>query len=131
VKLDSQPIYGTITLCSFVGVIFMWMKYPPTGDANALAVLNTLTGALGVMAQQVISNSFGSSRESVQKNETIAKLAGAGVPGDASSSTTTTQTTTQAPPVAADTIPLPRVVPATTVSGKPPASVFGTIGESK
>jgi hypothetical protein len=77
-KLDSQPVYGTIILLSFVGVVFMWMLHPPVGvDANSLAVLNTLTGVLGGMAMQVVQNSFGSSRASAGKDDSIASLSAA------------------------------------------------------
>jgi hypothetical protein len=124
VTLDSRPIYGTIILLAFVGCVVTMMWHPPaTTDPNTLAMVNMMLGALAAMANYVVQNSFGSSRGSEAKDETISKLAGAGSTGDpATGTTTTTSTSTTAPPLA----PLPKVVPAASVSGKP-ASVFGEI----
>ena len=123
-KLDSRPIYGTIILLSFVGCVLTMMWHPPaTTDGNTLAMVNMMLGALAAMANYVVQNTFGSSRGSEAKDDTISKLAGAGSTGDPATGTvTTTSTATTVPP---PPVPLPKGVPAASVSGKPPASVFG------
>lgn len=71
-------IQGTLAifLCvGFVTIVAVWMFYPPKGDPSAIAVLTTLTGALGAAFGQVVSYYFGSTSGSKEKDATITAMA--------------------------------------------------------
>jgi hypothetical protein len=69
---DTQKILALLVVGAFIAMIFVWIFYPPKADAGSLAVLNTLTGALGTMTMTIITWYFGSSRDSRTKDATIA-----------------------------------------------------------
>ena len=79
---DTQKILALVVTVCFIGVIFVWMFFPPKGDnSGATAVLNTLVGTLGSLTSMIITFYFGSSRNANTKDNTIASLVQA--PGSA------------------------------------------------
>lgn len=73
---DTQKIIALTVVFSFIGVVVVWMFYPPKGDPGAIAVLNTLVGSLGTGFGMVLTYFFGSSKTSSSKDATIARLTG-------------------------------------------------------
>ena len=88
---DTQKLLAFVIVISTVIVIFVWMFFPPKGDAGAMAALQILTGALVASMGQVVSFYFGNSRASAAKDQTIATLSGA--PAPTSNPTVTVATT--------------------------------------
>jgi hypothetical protein len=71
---DTQKLLAFIVVIGFFALTFLWLFYPPKGDAGAMAVLNILIGADAAMAGTVIGFYFGSSRSAANKDETIKQL---------------------------------------------------------
>jgi hypothetical protein len=94
---DTQKILAIVLVVAFIGVIMLWMFYPPHTDAGSTAVLNTLVGTLGGMTTMVVSFYFGSSRNANTKDNTIAALV--------------------APPSTSESVAPPSVLPHTTPTG--------------
>lgn len=88
---DTQKLLAFVIVVALVAVIFVWMFFPPKGDAAAMAALQILTGALVASSGQVISFYFGNSRSSVAKDQTIATLSA--TPPTTGGPTVTAQTT--------------------------------------
>lgn len=88
---DTQKLLAFVIVIATVVVIFVWMFFPPKGDAGAMAALQILTGALVASMGQVVSFYFGNSRSSVAKDQTIATLSS--TPPTLGGPTVTAQTT--------------------------------------
>lgn len=71
---DTQKLLAFITVIAFIMIIGVWMFHPPSTDAAATAVLNTLVGTLGGYAGMVMTFYFGSSRGERTKDGTIASI---------------------------------------------------------
>jgi len=72
---DTQKLLAFIVVVGFLGVVFLWFFDPPKGDNAELAVLNTLTGALGGFTGMIVTYYFGSSRSAANKDETLKQIA--------------------------------------------------------
>lgn len=72
---DTQRIISLTVILSFIGVVLLWMFFPPKGDPGAIAVLNTLAGALMAGFGTILTFFFGSSKGSSDKDATISKIA--------------------------------------------------------
>ena len=70
---------SVLIVLGFIGLIYVWMFYPPKGDPSTFSMLNVLIGALAAQFVAVIQYHIGSSKGSDDKNDTIKQLAtGAG-----------------------------------------------------
>lgn len=72
---DTQRIIALLVSLSFIGIVVMWMVFPPSGDPGSLAVLNTLAGSLATGFGMILNYFFGSSKGSSEKDQTISKIA--------------------------------------------------------
>lgn len=78
-SMTIQNSLSLIITLSFVGLIFVWIFFPPKGDPNTYSLLTTLIGFLGAAFGTVVQYHLGSSKGSDDKNDTIKQLAtGAG-----------------------------------------------------
>ncbi len=74
----SMTINNALALlvtCAFIGLIYVWIFFPPKGDPAEYALLNILIGALGTQFVTIIQYHFGSSKGSEDKTDTIKQLA--------------------------------------------------------
>lgn len=77
---DTQQTLSFLVVVSFIVIVVIWMFKPPSGDPGAIAVLNTLVGALGGFAATVIGYFFGSNKAAKDKDDTIKEIAMAPTP---------------------------------------------------
>ena len=69
-----QDALSIIITISFVGLIFVWILFPPKGDPNTYSLLTTMIGFLGAAFGTVVQYHLGSSKGSDDKNATIKQL---------------------------------------------------------
>ncbi len=74
-SMTIQNALSLIITLSFVGLIFVWIFFPPKGDPNTYSLLTTLIGFLGAAFGTVVQYHLGSSKGSDDKNDTIKQLA--------------------------------------------------------
>lgn len=74
-SLTIQNTLSVIVTCAFIGLIYVWIFFPPKGDPAAYALLNILIGALGTQFVTVMQYHFGSSKGSEDKTDTIKQMA--------------------------------------------------------
>jgi uncharacterized membrane protein YeaQ/YmgE (transglycosylase-associated protein family) len=74
-SMTVQNILSIIIVVSFVGLIFVWIFFPPKGDSSTYSMLNILIGFLGAAFGTVVQYHLGSSKGSDDKNDTIKQLA--------------------------------------------------------
>ena len=74
-SVTIQNALSLIVTCAFIGLIYVWIFFPPKGDPSAYALLNILIGALGTQFVTVMQYHFGSSKGSEDKTDTIKQLA--------------------------------------------------------
>jgi len=87
---DIQRILAIGMCFGFLGIVLLWMFFPPKGNEATNAVLNTLVGAAAAGFSMVLQYYFGSSKTSGTKDDTIARLT---QPQNGTSTTTTTTST--------------------------------------
>ena len=74
-SLTIQNAVSLIVVAAFVTLIFVWLFFPPAGDAAGLQILNMLTGILATAFSTVVGFHLGSSKSSEDKTDTIKQLA--------------------------------------------------------
>lgn len=70
-----QNAVSLIIVLAFVGLIFVWIFFPPKGDPATYSLLTTLIGFLGAAFGTVVQYHLGSSKGSEDKTETIKQMA--------------------------------------------------------
>lgn len=74
VRLDSAPVIALIVVCSFIGLVALWMLHPPAGDETTRSFLNGLIMVVGTAFLTIVNNYFSSTRSSQTKDDTIRAL---------------------------------------------------------
>ena len=124
---NTQQLIAYALVASFIGVIFVWMLFPPKAiDQSVMTVVNMLLGALVAKFTTIVDFFFGSSQGSKDKddaqNKMVASLTGTG-PG---SSPTSPGVVAAAKTAAAEVAPEAAAVaapPAAAVAAPPAAEV--------
>lgn len=72
-KVSLKGLLAFFLVAVSAAMVFIWMKAPPSGDANSLALLAGFVTLFIKMAADAVGYQFNSSASSASKDDTISK----------------------------------------------------------